>query len=46
MNNEEALGFYEKFGFKIKEKEERYYKRIEPSDAYVLEKDADELVSS
>jgi ribosomal protein S18 acetylase RimI-like enzyme len=46
VNNEEALSFYKKFGFEIKEKEERYYKRIEPSDAYVLEKDATELVST
>ena len=46
VSNEEALSFYQKFGFKIKEKEERYYKRIEPSDAYVLEKDANDLVVS
>lgn len=46
VSNDEALSFYQNFGFKIREKEERYYKRIQPADAYVLEKDANELVSS
>ncbi|KAE8741448.1 hypothetical protein FOCC_FOCC013048 [Frankliniella occidentalis] len=36
--NEGALKFYQKFGFEIVETKESYYKRIEPADAYVLEK--------
>ena len=39
VNNEGAIKFYENFGFKIVERKENYYKRIEPADAYVLEKD-------
>ncbi|ELU09987.1 hypothetical protein CAPTEDRAFT_170881 [Capitella teleta] len=39
VNNESAIGFYEKFGFKIVDRKENYYKRIEPADAFVLEKD-------
>ena len=38
VNNEIAIEFYKKFGFEIVEKKEQYYKRIEPSDAYVLKK--------
>ena len=38
VNNETAIAFYKKFGFEIVEKKEQYYKRIEPSDAYVLKK--------
>lgn len=38
MNNDSALDFYKKFGFEIVQTEFHYYKRIEPSDAYVLEK--------
>jgi len=38
VNNETAIEFYKKFGFEIVEKKEAYYKRIEPSDAYVLKK--------
>ncbi len=38
MNNENAIEFYKKFGFEIVEKREQYYKKIEPSDAYVLKK--------
>lgn len=36
--NEGALKFYQKFDFEIVETKESYYKRIEPADAYVLEK--------
>lgn len=36
--NEGALKFYQKLGFEIVETKESYYKRIEPADAYVLEK--------
>ena len=38
LNNDGAIEFYKKFGFKIVETKEHYYKRIEPADAYVLEK--------
>lgn len=38
ISNEDAIKFYEKFGFDIVEKKENYYKRIEPADAYVLKK--------
>ena len=38
INNDSAINFYKHFGFEIKETKERYYKRIEPSDAFVLEK--------
>ena len=39
INNDTAIKFYENFGFKIEEKKDNYYKRIEPADAYVLQKD-------
>ncbi|XP_065197644.1 N-alpha-acetyltransferase 50-like [Sycon ciliatum] len=39
INNEEAIAFYQKFGFEITETEEAYYKRIEPASAYVLRRD-------
>lgn len=38
VNNEGAIKFYEKFGFEIVEEKKNYYKRIEPADAYVLQK--------
>ncbi|XKL65058.1 hypothetical protein PGB90_005144 [Kerria lacca] len=38
LNNDGAIEFYKKFGFTIVETKEHYYKRIEPADAYVLEK--------
>lgn len=38
INNETALDFYKKFGFNVVEVVQNYYKRIEPADAYVLEK--------
>lgn len=39
INNDSAIKFYEKHGFKIVEKKDNYYKRIEPADAFVLQKD-------
>ncbi|XP_015786021.1 N-alpha-acetyltransferase 50 [Tetranychus urticae] len=39
VNNDTALTFYKKFGFEIIDTKENYYKRIEPSAAYVLQKD-------
>jgi len=38
VNNDGAIAFYDKFGFEIVEKKDNYYKRIEPADAYVLQK--------
>ncbi|KAK2153767.1 hypothetical protein LSH36_287g05017 [Paralvinella palmiformis] len=38
VNNEDAVKFYEHFGFEIVERNENYYKRIEPADAFVLQK--------
>lgn len=38
VNNEGAIKFYEKFGFEIVEEKQNYYKRIEPADAFVLQK--------
>ncbi|XP_074652235.1 N-alpha-acetyltransferase 50-like [Tubulanus polymorphus] len=38
INNDGAIAFYEKFGFEIVEKKDNYYKKIEPADAYVLQK--------
>ena len=37
VNNEEAIAFYQKFGFEIRETKENYYKRITPADALVLQ---------
>ena len=38
VNNEGAISFYEKFNFEVVEKKENYYKKIEPADAFVLQK--------
>lgn len=38
MNNESAIEFYKKFGFEVVDLKKNYYKRIEPADAYVLQK--------
>jgi len=38
VNNESAISFYQKFGFSIVETKKAYYKRIEPADAHVLQK--------
>ncbi|XP_065159480.1 probable N-acetyltransferase san [Atheta coriaria] len=38
ISNEGAIDFYKKFGFEIVETKQHYYKRIEPADAHVLQK--------
>ncbi|ODN03566.1 putative N-acetyltransferase san [Orchesella cincta] len=38
INNDSAIAFYQKFGFNIVETKTSYYKRIEPADAHVLQK--------
>jgi len=38
ISNEGAIEFYRNFGFEIIETKAQYYKRIEPADAYVLQK--------
>ncbi|CAH1797384.1 unnamed protein product [Owenia fusiformis] len=38
VNNDGAKAFYEKFGFEVVERKTNYYKRIEPADAFVLQK--------
>jgi N-alpha-acetyltransferase 50 len=38
VNNDEALSFYEHFGFSIKERIPNYYRRIEPADCFYVHK--------
>ena len=38
-SNNSAIDFYQQNGFKIVETKEGYYKKIEPADAYVLQKE-------
>ena len=38
LGNDSALEFYKKYGFEITATVSGYYKRIEPSSAYILEK--------
>jgi len=45
INNESAISFYRNFGFDVVETKQNYYKRIEPADAYVLEKKLDKTVN-
>lgn len=37
VNNDTALSFYKKFGFQVISTATEYYRRLEPSDAYLLE---------
>ena len=39
VNNEDAIRFYEHHGFRIVERKDNYYKRIEPADAFVVQRD-------
>jgi len=38
VNNQVAMEFYKKFDFKLIKKVDNYYKRIQPSGAYLLER--------
>ncbi|CAF1032004.1 unnamed protein product [Adineta ricciae] len=38
INNETALAFYKKFGFQVISIATEYYRRLEPCDAYLLER--------
>lgn len=38
VSNDDALEFYQKFGFRIVDTKEQYYKRIDPPHAFVLQK--------
>jgi ribosomal protein S18 acetylase RimI-like enzyme len=38
VNNDTALSFYKKFGFQIMSTATEYYRRLEPCDAYLLER--------
>lgn len=38
VNNDDALAFYRQNGFEVVQRAENYYKRIEPTDAYVVER--------
>jgi N-alpha-acetyltransferase 50 len=46
VSNKDAIAFYEKFGFHIVERKENYYKRIEPADAFVVQKNLKEQKSA
>jgi N-alpha-acetyltransferase 50 len=43
VNNEGARKFYEHHGFKLTGIEEKYYKKIEPREAWILELDLSTL---
>lgn len=38
INNEEAIKFYQRFGFEVTDRIENYYKRIDPPHCFVLTK--------
>jgi ribosomal protein S18 acetylase RimI-like enzyme len=44
VSNKDAIAFYEKFGFHTVELKTNYYKRIEPADAFVVQKDLKKTV--
>ncbi|CAG8501807.1 20109_t:CDS:2 [Racocetra fulgida] len=46
VSNEEALAFYKKYAFEIVGTVEGYYKRISPSNAYVLSRKLQECLNS
>jgi len=46
INNETALAFYKKFAFEIISTTTDYYRRLEPSDAYLLERKFNKSLSN
>ncbi|CAF0825828.1 unnamed protein product [Adineta steineri] len=46
INNETALAFYKKFAFEIISTATDYYRRLEPSDAYLLERKLNKSLSN
>jgi hypothetical protein len=46
INNETALSFYKKFSFEIISTATDYYQRLEPSDAYLLERKFNKSLSN
>lgn len=46
VNNDSAIEFYKKFGFEVVDMKKNYYKRISPADAYVLQKNLKEKLTS
>nr|CAG4643527.1 EOG090X0ED2 [Ilyocryptus agilis] len=46
VNNDTALSFYKKFGFQIVSTAVEYYRRLEPCDAYLLERSLKKTVSN
>jgi hypothetical protein len=46
INNETALSFYKKFSFEIVSLATDYYQRLEPSDAYLLERKFNKSLSN
>lgn len=46
VNNSSAIEFYKQFDFEIVETKQHYYKRIEPADAYVLQKNLNKKSST
>lgn len=46
VNNETALSFYKKFGFQIISTATEYYRRLEPCDAYLLERSLKKTASN
>lgn len=45
-SNQEAIRFYQKFGFQIEREIKGYYKKIEPPDCYLLNLKVKKNVSS
>jgi ribosomal protein S18 acetylase RimI-like enzyme len=46
VNNTDAIKFYEKFGFTVVDRKENYYRRLEPADAFVLQKVLNKMTDS
>lgn len=43
--NDEALQFYKRYGFEVTEKLQGYYKRIDPTDCFIVQKDVQHQAS-